>query len=74
MKGGEKTMQSFADYQLRALREQREREYRQADLVRRVRVSRSASSYSVRQTVGRSFVRLGERLAGESSLELARSR
>jgi len=67
-------MQSFADYQLRALREQREREFRQADLVRRVRVNRSGSSNSVRQAVGRSFVRLGERLAGESSLELARSR
>ena len=66
-------MQSFADYQLRALREQREREYRQAELARRVRVNRSGSSYSVRQTVGRSVVRLGERVAGES-LELARSR
>jgi hypothetical protein len=74
MKGGEKTMQSFADYQLRALREQREREYRQAELARLARSRRSESSYSVRQAVGRSFVRLGERLAGESSLELARSR
>jgi hypothetical protein len=66
-------MQSYADYQLRALREQREREYRQADLARRVRANRSGSSYSVRQAVGRSVVRLGERVAGES-LELARSR
>ena len=57
-------MQSFADYQLRALREQREREYRQAELVRAARARRSGSSYSVRQSVGRSFVRLGERLAG----------
>ena len=67
-------MQSFADYQLRAMREQREREYRQAELARRARVERSEVSSSVRQAVGRSVVRLGERLAGESSLELARSR
>ena len=67
-------MQSYAEYQLRAMREQREREYRSAEQVRRARAQRSESSYSVRQAVGRSIVRVGERLAGESSLELARSR
>ena len=67
-------MQSYAEYQLRAMSEQRQREFRQAQQARQARQRRSESSHSVRQAVGRTVVRLGERLAGESSLELARSR
>ena len=67
-------MQSYAEYRLHAMSEQREREFRQAVWARQARQRRSESSYSVRHAVGRSVVRLGERLAGESSLELARSR
>jgi hypothetical protein len=67
-------MQSFAEYQLRLVNERHEQEFREAQQARQARQRRSESSHSVRQAVGRSVVRLGERLAGESSLELARSR
>lgn len=74
MKGGEEEMQSYAEYRLRAVSEQRQREFRQVQADRQARRRRSGSSYSVRRAVGRSVVRLGERLAGESSPELVRSR
>jgi hypothetical protein len=49
----------------------REREIRAAERSRRVPVQ---PRQSVRQNVGRSIVRIGARLAGEPSLELARFR
>ena len=49
----------------------REREIRVAERARRVPVQ---PRQSVRQNVGRSIVRIGARLAGEPSLELARFR
>ncbi len=51
--------------------EKREREFREAAEARRV--SRPARA-SVRRSVGRSFVRFGQRLAGEPSLKPVRSR
>ena len=49
----------------------REREMRAAE---RARMAPSQPRQSVRQSVGRSIVRIGARLAGEPSLELARFR
>jgi hypothetical protein len=49
----------------------REREIRAAERSRRVPAQ---SRQSVRQNVGRSIVKIGARLAGEPSLELARFR
>ena len=49
----------------------REREIRAAD---RARMTPSQPRQSVRRSVGRSIVRIGARLAGEPSLELARFR
>jgi hypothetical protein len=49
----------------------RQREIRAAEQARRVP---SQPRLSVRQSVGRSIVRIGVRLAGEPSLGLARSR
>ncbi len=49
----------------------REREIRAAAQSRRVTVQ---PRQSVRQNIGRSIVRIGARLAGEPSLELARFR
>jgi hypothetical protein len=49
----------------------REREIRAAERSRRVPAQ---PRQSVRRSVGRSIVRIGARLAGEPSLELARSR
>ena len=49
----------------------REREMRAAERARRVP---SQPRQSVRRSVGRSIVRIGARLAGEPSLELARFR
>jgi hypothetical protein len=49
----------------------REREIRAAERARRVP---SQPRPSVRRSVGRSIVRIGARLAGEPSLELARFR
>ena len=49
----------------------REREIRAAERARRVPVQ---PRQSVRQSVGRSIVKIGARLAGEPSLELARFR
>ena len=49
----------------------REREYRAAE---RARLVKRQPRRSVRQAVGQSLVRVGERLVGEPNLELARSR
>ena len=49
----------------------REREIRAAE---RARLVPSQPRQSVRRSVGRSIVRIGARLAGEPSLELARFR
>jgi hypothetical protein len=49
----------------------REREIRAAERARRVP---SQPRPSVRRSIGRSIVRIGARLAGEPSLELARFR
>jgi hypothetical protein len=49
----------------------REREIRAAERARRVPVQPRSS---VRRNVGRSIVKIGARLAGEPSLELARLR
>jgi hypothetical protein len=70
MKGGDNEMQTFAEYQLRLVNERHAEEFRQAAEARRF----ARPSQSIRQTVGQSIVRIGERLAGEPSLELARSR
>ena len=51
--------------------EARDREIRDAARARRVT---SQPRRSIRQAVGQSLVRVGERLAGEPSLELARFR
>jgi hypothetical protein len=51
--------------------EAREREIRAAEQARR---APAQPRQSVRRNVGRSIVRIGERLAGEPSLELARFR
>ena len=50
----------------------REREIRAAEQSRRAAVQQPRQS--VRQNIGRSIVRIGARLAGEPSLELARFR
>ena len=63
-------MQNFAEYQLRLVQERRAQEFRQAAEARQF----AGPSQSIRQTVGQSIVRIGARLAGEPSLELARSR
>ena len=49
----------------------RDREIRAAE---RARMAPSQPRQSVRRSVGRSIVRIGARLAGEPSLELARFR
>ena len=63
-------MQMFAEYQLRLVNERHADEIRQAAQARLF----ARPSQSIRQAVGQSIVRIGERLAGEPSLELARSR
>jgi hypothetical protein len=70
MKGGENEMKRFAKYQLQLAKERRFDEYRLAADARRV----ERTSQPLRRSVGQSIVRIGERLAGEPSLELARSR
>ena len=51
-------------------RERREAQIREAALRRRV----AASSPSIRQSVGRLMIRIGERVAEEKPLSLARQR
>jgi hypothetical protein len=73
MKGGEIAMENRPLYPLALYlaNEARERDIRAAADARRVN---RQPRRSVRQAVGRSLVRAGERLAGERSLELARFR
>ncbi len=63
-------MQNFAEYQLRLVNERHAEEFRQAAVARQF----ARPSQSIRRAVGQSIVRIGERLAGEPSLELVRSR
>ena len=51
-------------------RERREAQIREAALRRRV----AASSPSIRQSIGRLMIRIGERVAAEKPLSLARQR
>jgi hypothetical protein len=73
MKGGENDMENRKLFPLALylVNDMRERELRAAADARRVP---SQPRPSVRRSVGRSFVKLGERLAGEPSLKPARSR
>jgi hypothetical protein len=70
MKGGDDEMQTYAEYQLRLVNERNAEQFRQAAEARLF----ARPSPSLRQAVGQSIVRIGVRLAGEPSLELARSR
>ena len=63
-------MNAHAQDQLRLAKERRHDEFRQAADARRF----ARPSQSLRRSVGQSLVRMGERLAGEPSLELARFR
>jgi hypothetical protein len=63
-------MNEYAKYQLRLAKERREDEFREAAAFRLF----ARPSRPIRQRVGQSIVRMGERLAGEPSLELARFR
>jgi hypothetical protein len=71
MKGGENEMMNFAKYQLQLVNERQERWIQEAREARRIE---RPPRPSIRRTVGGSIVRIGARLAGESPLELARSR
>jgi hypothetical protein len=51
-------------------RERREDEIRDAQVKRRF----AGSSPSIRRSIGRAFIRIGERMAAEPSLSLARQR
>jgi hypothetical protein len=51
-------------------RERREAQIREAALRRRI----AASSPSIRQSIGRLMIRIGERVAAEKPLSLARQR
>jgi hypothetical protein len=70
MKGGENEMNSYAKYQLRLAKERRDDEFREAAEARRF----AGPSKPLRRSLGQSIVRIGERLAGEPSMELARFR
>jgi hypothetical protein len=70
MKGGENEMQSFPHDRLWLITALREEDIRRANDARRS--GRPASS--IRRAIGTSIVRVGARLAGEPTYELARSR
>ncbi len=63
-------MNSYAKYQLRLAKERRDDEFREAADARRF----ARPSKPLRRSLGQSIVRIGERLAGEPSMELARFR
>jgi hypothetical protein len=63
-------MKSYAEYQLELVKQRRAQEIRQAAEARQF----ARSDKQIRRVVGRSIVRIGQRLAGEQSLELARFR
>jgi len=70
MKGGENEMQSFPHDRLWLINALREEDIRRANDARRS--GRHANS--IRRAIGTSIVRVGTRLAGEPTYELARSR
>jgi hypothetical protein len=70
MKGGENEMQSFQNDRLWLINALIAEEIRQADIARRF----ERPAPSIRRAIGTSIVRLGTRLAGEPTYELARSR
>ncbi len=63
-------MQNHARYRLQLSQERIERDIEHAAAMRRA----ARSDTSIRRSVGHRIIRLGERLAAEPSLELARSR
>ena len=63
-------MKSVVMYQLLVVNQRREEQIRDAAQSRRF----SQPSPSIRRAVGASIIRLGSRLAGEPTYELARSR
>ena len=63
-------MQSFANDQLRLINQIRAEQMKQAAISRRF----ETPAPSIRRAIGTSIVRLGTRLAGEPTYELARSR
>jgi hypothetical protein len=69
MKGGENEMNSFQKDQLWLIQALRDEDRRRADEARRFQTPRT----SVRRAIGTSIVRLGTRVAGEPTYELARS-
>jgi hypothetical protein len=73
MKGGEKHMNDKQLYPLALYLANAERE-REIRYAARARSARRRPQRSVRQSVGRSFVRFGQRLAGEPNLKPIRSR
>jgi hypothetical protein len=70
MKGGENEMQSYGQDRLWLVNALIAEDIRRADQARRA----PRSTRSIRRTVGGSIVRIGARLAGEPTWELARSR
>ena len=73
MKGGENEMQSYGNHQLWLVNALIAEDIRRADEARR-RPPRPARTRSIRRAIGGSIVRIGARLAGEPTWELARSR
>jgi hypothetical protein len=63
-------MQNHAQYTLQLSKERIQRDIEHAAATRRA----SRSDTSIRRTVGHRIIKIGERLAAEPSLELARSR
>ncbi len=66
-------MQSYGKHQLWLVNALIAEDIRRADEARR-RPKQPARTWSIRRTVGGSIVRLGARVAGEPTWELARSR
>jgi hypothetical protein len=69
MKGGENEMQNFQKDQLWLIQALRAEDIRRADDARRF----PSRQPSIRRAIGTSIVRLGTRVAGEPTFELARS-
>jgi hypothetical protein len=70
MKGGEKTMQTFANDQLRLVKAIRAEQMEQAAISRGF----EKTAPNIRRAIGTRIVRFGARLAGEPMYGLARSR
>ena len=69
-----RTMQSQIQSALFVARDQRERDIAQAASERRFASPRPSIRPSLRRSIGRRVIAMGERIAAESHLELARSR